>query len=129
VRQAKQYTLAVPRRPLSKFPLPIRRYFQEHPNTKRSVTATVSAFTGYGTHFHVVLREEDEPVFNRRTDQWEVPSRDPAGEGKERMMKFRSRRTAMRWIEATFEAEFSYDTHQLSVRDEHDGIWHYGEGD
>lgn len=106
------------RRPLSEFPEPHRRYFTEHPEAKRRVVATIGKFTGYGIHFHVVIREEDEPVFATDSGSWEVPSRDPAGEGRERMMKFRSRHAAERWIQATFHREFSDSTHTLELREE-----------
>ena len=117
------------RRPLADIPTPHRRYFQEYPDKKRTVVATIGRFTGYGMHFHVILREEDEPVFAADTGRWEVPSRDPAGEGKERMMKFRTRKAAERWIEAAFAEEFSPETHALLVREDSPCERSYVEGD
>lgn len=110
------------RRPISQFPSPLRRYFAEHPSEKRRVIATIGRFTGYGIHFHVILREEDEAVYAADSGTWEVPSQDPAGEGRERMMKFRTRRAAERWIHRTFRSEFSPKTHELIIRPPNAGI-------
>lgn len=74
----------------------------------RVVTATIGSFTGYGIHFHVSLREPES--------------------GYERMMKFRRRDTAERWIRATFETDFDTTTDDLEMV-ESPKRWFYGEGD
>jgi hypothetical protein len=80
---------------------------------RRKVIATIGRFTGYGVHFHVTLREQA-----------------PLGvHPRERMMKFRARRDADRWIRSVFEREFSPESHELIIRVEQPDTWYYGEGD
>jgi hypothetical protein len=64
-------------------------------------------------HVHVTLREEPNPVWAEDRAEWEIPADDPATAGGERMMKFRRRVTAERWIERTFREEFTPETHEL----------------
>ncbi|MFW6289024.1 MAG: hypothetical protein ACOC2Q_04520 [Spirochaetota bacterium] len=75
---------------------------------RRKVIAHLGRFTGYGIHFHVTMREE-------------------SGEGRERMMKFRTREKAVRWARATFEREFNPQTHELVFVEDH-RAWFYPEG-
>jgi len=72
------------------------------------VITHLGRFTGYGIHFHVTMREE-------------------SGEGRERMMKFRTREKAVRWARATFEREFNPQTHELVFVEDH-RAWFYPEG-
>lgn len=83
-----------------------------HSGQKRSVRVRVDKFTGYGRHIHVTMKEADDS---------EV--------GAERVMKFNRPEIARRWIEHTFGAEFSPETHELIIEDEESYRWFYGEGD
>ncbi|TVR33017.1 MAG: hypothetical protein EA404_05990 [Spirochaetaceae bacterium] len=76
---------------------------------RRKVVVHVGKFSGHGTHFHVTMREE-------------------ADSGRERMMKFRSREKAMRWIEYTFRREFNPATHELVFAEDRPR-WFYPEGE
>jgi hypothetical protein len=114
-------------RRLSRIPGPHVRYFAAHPRERRKVIARIGRFTGHGLHFHVTMREEPDRVWAPDLERWEVPLDDPTP-GRERMMKFRTREKADRWIESTFRREFSSDTHEL-VREVDEHQWTYAEGE
>ena len=80
---------------------------------KRPVYVTVSFFHGTGAHFHVEMREQT----------------DRNGDGRNRFMKFNRDETARRWIESTFQEEFSPETHRLVFRGDVNDTWYYPEGD
>ncbi len=90
---------------------------------------SIGTFVGHGTHVHVIVKEEDEPVFDAATGEWVIPAQDSAGEGRERMMKFHDRRRAKQWVAATFAAEFSPATHELVWADKPKEKWFYREGE
>lgn len=124
----RSYVANVSPRPLSKIPRPHRRWFAEHPHERRRVVVRVGAFTGHALHFHVTMREEHDRVWAADRGCWETPTDDPVGEGRERMMKFRTHDQAWRWVEATFHEEFGEETHEL-VHEELPPRWTYYEGD
>ncbi|MFP4549948.1 MAG: hypothetical protein ACLFNT_04015 [Spirochaetales bacterium] len=106
-----------------------KRWFDEHPGEKRRVFVSIGTFVGHGTHVHVTLKEEDEPVFEADAGEWVIPDNDERGAGKERMMKFHDRRRAEQWVEAAFAHEFSPDTHVLVWKDAPAQKWFYRQGD
>jgi hypothetical protein len=114
---------------ISEIPEPHRRYFDEHPEEKRRVTATVSFFYGTGSHFHVELVEEPNYVYDPEQESWLAPTGDSAGEGRRRFMKFRREDTARRWIHRVFEEEFSPELHRLEFAGDVSRHWFYPEGD
>ncbi|MFW5786551.1 MAG: hypothetical protein ACOCYC_04830 [bacterium] len=116
-------------RHISSIPGPLRRYFAEHPDTRRRVTATVSFFHGTGSHFHVELVEEPDYVWDPDRREWIAPTGDTAGEGRRRFMKFRREDTARRWIQQVFDQEFSEETHRLEFTGDVSQTWFYPEGD
>ncbi len=90
---------------------------------------SIGTFVGHGTHVHVILKEEDEPVFDAESSEWVIPENDELGTGVERMMKFHDRRRAEQWVEATFLQELSPDTHVLVWNDAPAAKWFYRQGD
>ncbi len=77
------------------------------------VRVRIDKFTGYGTHVHVTVR----------TDRADQP------EKAERVMKFRSRETALRWVHHLLETEFDPDRDEIVWEDTPTQKWFYGEGD
>jgi hypothetical protein len=106
-----------------------KRFFSLHPDEPRRVFVTIGTFVGHGTHVHVVIREENEPIWDAEESRWIIPAHDPAGEGTERMMKFHDRKRAIQWVKATFETEFSKGTHVLIWKQNPSQKWFYKEGD
>jgi hypothetical protein len=74
------------------------------------VYVKVDKFTGYGTHVHVTVRAETPVPF-------------------ERVMKFRKRETAMRWVKNLLETEFDPAHDRIVWDDTPTQKWFYGEGD
>ncbi len=74
------------------------------------VRVKIDKFTGYGTHVHVTVRADD-------------------AEQSERVMKFRSRETAVRWVHHVLETEFDPDRDEIVWEDTQTQKWFYGEGD
>jgi hypothetical protein len=73
----------------------------------------IQRFSGMGTHFHVTLKAD--PVVG-----------DVSGE---RVMKFRKRDTAVRWVNDVFEREYAAEHYELVWDDPEQHPWFYGEGD
>ncbi|MDA3949668.1 MAG: hypothetical protein PF508_10605 [Spirochaeta sp.] len=71
------------------------------------VHVKVDKFTGYGTHVHVTVTVEHS----------------------ERVMKFRKRETAVRWVRHVLETEFDSDHDEIVWDDTPTQKWFYGEGD
>ncbi|MFP4011378.1 MAG: hypothetical protein ACLFUM_06725 [Spirochaetaceae bacterium] len=114
---------------LSEVEPPIRRFFPDHADRRRRVYVTISFFPGTGSHFHVEIREEHNYAYDARTARWIAPADDPAGEGRVRFMKFNRESTARRWVQQTFEEEFSDETHELVFHGDVTSRWFYPEGD
>ncbi|MFP4432689.1 MAG: hypothetical protein ACOCW6_11350 [Spirochaetota bacterium] len=88
-----------------------------------TVVVRVERFIGHGAHVHVSMREEAAGVAaagNRPA---------PGNRGRERYMKFRSRRRALQWVEETFRKEFDPERQELVFAEESTRRWFYGEGD
>ena len=45
-------------------------YFWPASQTKRKVTVKIMRYYGYGPHYHVSMREEDNPIWDGRTDEY-----------------------------------------------------------
>lgn len=76
----------------------------------RRIHASIDTFTGHGTHLHVRVRPEDDPA-------------------AERLMKFRNREAAQRWVYHVFHAEFDPEQDVLIWDEPAPTRWIYGEGD
>ena len=83
----------------------------------------IERFIGHGAHVHVSMREENGPRGGEPTQRPD-PTR-----GRERYMKFRDRRRALQWVDATFQAEFDPDNQELVFLEGATRRWFYGEGD
>ena len=114
-------------RPIADLRPPYHYYFSQPHVGPRRVYARIGSFTGYGTHFHVTLREEPNPIRDPEDGAWVIAVGDTESEGRERFMKFRRRETAERWARTTFEEEFNSHTHELVFVDE-SHRWYYEEG-
>lgn len=118
-----------PSRRIGSIPPPHRRYFDEYPDEKRQVTATVKFFPGTGSHFQVEIIEEPNYVFDPSTNEWVRPLGDRQEPIRHRFMKFNREETARRWIRQVFAQEFSEETHRLELRGDVSSRWFYPEGD
>ena len=87
------------------------------------VIVRIERFIGHGAHVHVSMREETGPRGGEPTQRPD-PTR-----GRERYMKFRDRRRALQWVDATFQAEFDPDNQELVFLEGATRRWFYGEGD
>jgi len=87
---------------------------QVEAGASEAVVVRIERFIGHGAHVHVSMRETRSPGGDR---------------GRERYMKFRSRRRALQWVEATFRKEFDPERQELVFAAESTRRWFYGEGD
>lgn len=66
---------------LNEIPEPHIRKFP-NPYSKRKVKITVSRYYGYGIHYYVSIREDDNPIWNSERNLWTRAWDDKEGEGK-----------------------------------------------
>ncbi len=81
------------------------------------IRVKVDKFTGYGTHVHVTVKVQGDS------------SAADADAATERVMKFRRRETALRWVHHLVETEFDPEEDTIIWDDEPTQKWFYGEGD
>ncbi len=89
---------------LSEITPPHIRFFDVS-RRKREVTVSVMMFYGIGQHYHVTLRQQENPVWNRRYHRWQSLRYDKGSEGRRVDTKFDSYeeaetfiRRVMRWV-------------------------------
>lgn len=75
-----------------------------------TITVRVDKFIGYGSHVHVTMRTDGDTA-------------------TERVMKFRRREAALRWVDHVYRTEFDPDRDQIVWSDTPTHRWFYGEGD
>lgn len=88
------------------------------------VIVRIERFIGHGAHVHVSMREQPA-----EGDGAESAGPEGISPGRERYMKFRDRRRALQWVDATFQAEFDPDNQELVFLEGATRRWFYGEGD
>ena len=107
---------------LSKITPPHVRFFDVS-RRKREVVVSVMTFYGIGEHYHVTLKQQENPVWNRYRRRWQSPRYDRDSDGRRVSEKFDTCKEAetfirrvMRWI---------FPNHR-AVRDDYTGRrWFY----
>lgn len=115
---------------LKDIPLPHKRRFPSK-EEKRQVYVSISKFYGIGIHYHVSLREEDNPILDTSKEKpiWREAWDDEEGKGKHFFDKFKTDAEMEDFIKKTQKKEFPKKTHRLSFSDTVQKRWFYRDGD
>lgn len=99
------------------------RWEQKLPATseRRRVRLSFSSFVGTtainATHYSVSIAEEDNPMWNSRTEQWQSPKNDFSGEGRELRETFTLATRAVDWAKIMIDEHFSGDEYDVNWSD------------
>ena len=103
---------------LKDIPKPHIRYFDDR-RRKREVKVSILKFEGYGIHYHVDIKEEDNPILDIGENHssgkpcWHACWDDEKGRGKLFAKKFNSTSDAAHYIKEVWHEEFENKTHKL----------------
>lgn len=104
---------------------------------KRQIEIFIMVFSGIGQHFHVSVREEDNPIWNSappdwvfsKAGTWQHAWDDDGGKGKMFSERFARRRDVVAWVKRTVKKHFSMKTHRLVWTSPKVRQWFYKDGD
>ena len=119
---------------LADISLPHVRYYDDK-RRKRYVELTIMRYWGFGNHYYVKLKEDDNPIAKADTNtdgvigtRWMSAWDDPKSEGRCFERKFNTRFAAQNWIDATMQKEFP-GMKTVWLRSNVESRWFYGSGD
>lgn len=119
---------------LKEIPKPHIRVWDKPGRKKRRVEVNITVFYGIGHHYHVNIREEENPILCSCADAEKVHHHktwdDKDADGKTFDDKFNTEKEARNWVRKIFKKNFSRTTHELVSGLGNDKLkWFYKDGD